>query len=367
MTTDATVTAKHMVHAINADTGAEPSGWPVDLNAMAKSGSTTFNSLWQNQRAALTFLGGKVFIPFSGHVGDCDGYHGWMVGVTSSGTVSAWATKAIAGGIWGSTGAASDGTSLFFATGNSKSSAGAGPNSSSGDSDPTNWGDSETVYKFPTSLVSPAMTTPGTTTDYFVPSNWVAQDDADADMGGTSPNLGQRSRRHAVGVGGGAGQGQVRLPAEQSQPGRDGRDAAGEDPGVDRRHHQRRRRLHHLERDDLRRLPGVGLELPERQLGRARRAQITAANPPTISTAWCGGPTGSGSPAVTQTDTSGSNTIVWSVGSDNKLPRRRRRHREQRVRRGGDGDVGGNTIQTPIVANGRIFVASNSQVYAWKP
>ena len=74
------------------------------------------------------------------------------------GTVTAWATRAIAGGIWGSTGAASDGTSLFFATGNSKSSASAGPNSSSGDSntDWTDWGDSETIFKFPTTLVSPA-------------------------------------------------------------------------------------------------------------------------------------------------------------------------------------------------------------------
>ena len=55
------------------------------------------------------------------------------------------------------------------------------------------------------------------------------------------------------------------------------------------------------------------------------------------------------------------------MGSDNKL-------------HGVDGDTGtsvfggGSTamssvqsIQTPIVANGRIFVASNGQVYAWKP
>ena len=70
--------------------------------------------------------------------------------------MNAWATRAIAGGIWGSSGMASDGTSFFFATGNSKSSASAGPNSSSGDSNPNNWGDSETVFKFPTTLVAPA-------------------------------------------------------------------------------------------------------------------------------------------------------------------------------------------------------------------
>ena len=66
------------------------------------------------------------------------------------------------------------------------------------------------------------------------------------------------------------------------------------------------------------------------------------------------------------TDSSGANAIVWAVGNDNKL-------------HGLDGDTGKSvvdvatalgtvqTIQTPIVAKGRIFVASNSQVYALKP
>jgi outer membrane protein assembly factor BamB len=67
------------------------------------------------------------------------------------------------------------------------------------------------------------------------------------------------------------------------------------------------------------------------------------------------------------TDSIGSNPVVWVVGSDNKL-------------HGLDGDTGTSvfageatamsavqSIQTPIVANGRIFVASNSQVYAFKP
>ena len=120
-------------------------------------------------------------------MGDCGGYHGWVVGINTTGPprVTAWATRAIAGGIWGASGIASDGTSLFFATGNSKSSATATGRTSSGDAD-GEWGDSETVFKFPTSLVPPPITT---TTDYFLPYNWVALDDADADMGGTSPIL----------------------------------------------------------------------------------------------------------------------------------------------------------------------------------
>jgi hypothetical protein len=68
-------------------------------------------------------------------------------------------------------------------------------------------------------------------------------------------------------------------------------------------------------------------------------------------------------------DAAGTDTLVWIVGTDNKL-------------RGYDGDTGtvvfnggaaGDTLtatadfQTPIVANGRIFAASNTQVYAFKP
>ena len=94
--------------------------------------------------------------------------------------------------------------------------------------------------------------------------------------------------------------------------------------------------------------------------------KISAASPPKISTVWCGGPKTAYSPAVSQTDTSGSNTVVWVVGNDNKLYAL-------------DGDTGATlftssttmsavqSTQTPIIANGRVFVASNSQVYAFKP
>ncbi len=89
---------------------------------------------------------------------------------------------------------------------------------------------------------------------------------------------------------------------------------------------------------------------------------------PTMSIAWCGGPDDPfTSPAVSQTDINGSDTIVWVEGAQNALY-------------GLDGDTGagifaGSTpgssgqpaIQAPIIANGRIFVTSDSQVYAFKP
>jgi outer membrane protein assembly factor BamB len=367
MTADATATAKHMVHALNADTGAEISGWPVDLNAKVSSGSTTFDSLVQNQRAALALVGGKVFVPFSGHVGDCQAYHGWVVGLTTgtSPTVSAWVTRQIAGGIWGASGLASDGTSLYFATGNSKSSASAGPNTSSGDSNPNNWGDSETVYKFPTTLVSPSMSTPGTTTDYFVPSNWVALDDADADMGGTSPillnvpgatpsslvvSLGKDDNAYLLNRANLGGMDATPLAKTKVSNGAIINAMVGYTTAKNATYVV---------------FKGSGSGCPSGQTGGLTALKITAASPPTVSVAWCRGPATSYSPAVSQTDSTGSNTVVWAVGSDNKLYAL-------------DGDTGATlftstamsavqSIQTPIIANGRVFVASNSQVYAFKP
>ena len=353
---------EHRVHALDAATGNERGGWPVNLNATASSAGTTFNSSVQNQRGALTLVGGKLFVPFGGHVGDCAGYHGWVVGISTSGTpsVSAWATRAIAGGIWGASGIASDGTSLYFATGNSKSSAVAPGDTSSGDNGGS-WGDSETVYKFPLGLTPPAMTA---TTEYFVPGNWLVLDDNDLDMGGTSPILinvpGARPSRLVMAL----GKNNYAYLLDPANLG--GMDATpiATVRAVVRVDHQRGGRLHHAERDVCR-IRGPGVQLPERPGGGLTALKISATSPPTLSTAWCGAPAGVNSPAVSQTDGNGSNAVVWVVGSDNNLY-------------GVDGDTGANVfagatpmsavqgIQTPIIANGRVFVASNSQVYAFR-
>ena len=57
---------------------------------------------------------------YSGYVGDCGPYHGWVVGVDikNPSNVMAWATAADGGGIWGHGGVASDGTKMFVVTGN---------------------------------------------------------------------------------------------------------------------------------------------------------------------------------------------------------------------------------------------------------
>jgi outer membrane protein assembly factor BamB len=94
-------TKKHFIYSLNVDTGATNPDWPVDVNATAMYHGTTFTSLVQNQRAALGLVNGVVYVPYSGHYGDCGTYHGWVVGVPISNpvTVTAWAPTAIGGGI----------------------------------------------------------------------------------------------------------------------------------------------------------------------------------------------------------------------------------------------------------------------------
>ena len=95
-TPDGGTTKRHLIYALNVDTGAINSGWPVDVNATAKSGSTVFTSVTQNERGALAIVGTNVYVPYGGHYGDCGTYYGWLVGVPliQPTNVMAWATPA---------------------------------------------------------------------------------------------------------------------------------------------------------------------------------------------------------------------------------------------------------------------------------
>src|SRR5215472_1000807 len=52
-TPDGGITARHLIYALDVDTGATKSGWPVDVNAKASFHGTLFDSLVQNERGAL--------------------------------------------------------------------------------------------------------------------------------------------------------------------------------------------------------------------------------------------------------------------------------------------------------------------------
>jgi outer membrane protein assembly factor BamB len=111
---------RHEVHALSVDDGSEKSGWPVDVSTVPASGGTTFTPQPQNQRSALSLVGGTVYVAYGGHVGDCGPYHGWVIGINAANPAmkGGWATGGQGEGIWAAAGMASDGNGVFASTGN---------------------------------------------------------------------------------------------------------------------------------------------------------------------------------------------------------------------------------------------------------
>jgi hypothetical protein len=333
-------TKKHFVFSLNVDTGATNPNWPVDLNATATYQGIPFTSNVENERGALALVNGRVYVPFSGHLGDCGNYHGWVVGIAinNPSDVMAWATTAIGGGIWGHSGVASDGTNMFVITGNTFN---------------TNqvWSGGEAIVRL---QAGPTFT--GNPTDFWAPTNWFQLDGGDTDLGGVSAML-------------------IDVPdATPSQlvlaTGKDGN-------------------AYLINRNNL-----GGITAPVRQLSvdgtlrgqssatyttgqgtyfvfRAGGSQIkaykvTATNPPDIVAAWSASQSGQGSPWVTTTDGT-NNAIVWVVGAegDQKLHGYNGDTGAEIFAGGGANELMAGTRKwnSGIVARGSIYVANDNKVY----
>ena len=72
------------LHALNIINGEEQANSPVAIEATvtgtgngSSGGKLTFSPLWQNQRSALTYYNGYLYIAFSSH-GDNGPWHGWL-------------------------------------------------------------------------------------------------------------------------------------------------------------------------------------------------------------------------------------------------------------------------------------------------
>ncbi len=171
-TPDNGVTVKHLIYSLNVDTGATNRGWPVDVDAKAVFRTNTFKSLTQNERGALAVLNGRLYVPYSGHFGDCGTYHGWLVGMplNKPDDVMAWATAANRGGMWAVNGVSSDGTNVFVATGNTQGASA--------------WGGGEAVIRFQPGPVFSTLTN-----DYWAPANWMTLDSGDLDVGSSGALL----------------------------------------------------------------------------------------------------------------------------------------------------------------------------------
>jgi outer membrane protein assembly factor BamB len=336
-------TKKHFIYSLNADTGATNAGWPVDVNATATYNGMTFESRVQEERGGLALVDGIVYVPYSGYSGDCDNYHGWVVGVDISNTsVGAWATTAIGGGIWGHGGVASDGTNMFVVTGNTFNTAG-------------NWMGGEAIIRL---QAGPIWS--GQPMDYWAPTNWFNLDLGDTDLGGVSATvidvpgatpselvlaLGKDSNAYLLdrnNLGG------ITLPVAQAN-------VSGINRGTSAVTYHTRLGTYIAFHNDT---------------GVIKAYKVTATSPPTIIFAWSQTQNGRGSPWVTTIDGT-NNTIVWVAGTGNGG--------DQRLH-GYDGDTGAviyaggglNELMTGtqqwntgIAVRGRIYFAANNRIYAF--
>jgi hypothetical protein len=165
----------HRLHALDITTGSEKFGGPVVISGSvvgngdgSSGGRVPFLSLRENQRAALLLNNGVVYIAFAAH-GDQPPYHGWVFGysATTLQQVMLYNTtpNGAGGGIWQSgDGLATDSTgNIFFVTGNGDFNTNGGRNS---------YGDSFVK-----------LSTNGIVVDYFTPHDQASMQAGDLDLG----------------------------------------------------------------------------------------------------------------------------------------------------------------------------------------
>jgi PQQ-like domain len=172
-------TSANRLYAVAELAGTTPTYHLFGLD-LANSGNVVLNATiaplgfdWhiQGERGALTLHNGFVYVPFGGLFGDCGSYHGWVVGVPTSGTggQNVYETANTGSGLWGAGGLVVDDStgSVFGATGNGGCSAAFGQNDS--------------VVRLSSTLALQ---------DYFAPQDWQSNwCNPDQDLGSAGPLL----------------------------------------------------------------------------------------------------------------------------------------------------------------------------------
>jgi outer membrane protein assembly factor BamB len=331
-----TLGPRHFVYALSLANGA-PSGTPIDVQAAVPG----FTSAVQNQRGALALVNGILYVPYSGHFGDCGNYSGWVIGFDTVGSRPAAAYHTgRGGGIWAMSGVAAMGGSLFVATGNTIGL--------------STWNGGEAILK-----LAPGPSFSGASADYYTPSNWLQLDNGDTDIGtagalpfdvgssqyvatlGKDGNLHLADRNNLGGIGGGvlapprvANGVIITAPVVIATPS-----------------------------GTVLAFPANGISSPPGGNGLVA-LRVAAGTPPSVSTIWCAAVSGNGSPIATTTG-SGAESIIWAVGAqgDNQLHAMDAETGAQIFTSAALGTV--QRFNAPIAAKGRIYVAGNSAAYAF--
>ena len=339
--------SRHEVHALSVDTGAEKSGWPVDVSTVPASGGTTFMPQPANQRSALSLVNGIVYVAYGGHVGDCGPYHGWVIGINAANPAmkGGWATGGQGEGIWAAGGMASDGNGVFAATGNRT-----GPASSTHQ-------DSESLVR---------VTGLGARADTFFPSRWANMDNNDNDLASSNPvyveQAGSTPSKMVLQM---SKDGHLYILDAANLGGMDGHKRDFMVAGTAMTIHSVPAAYHTAQGLYLVFAATSGASLcPGGVSGRAVVAvRLTAGSPPTPAIAWCA-PMANVTTAPIATTTNGSdNAIVWFTNSG--------------TLKGVDGDTGtqiysstntcDSTMQwtSPIAVKGRIVAGGTGHLCSW--
>jgi outer membrane protein assembly factor BamB len=153
---------RHRLYALDPTTGQVRWSRSVDPKAMHRRA--------QQQRGALAIANGRVWVAFGGLFGDCGPYHGWLVGVPTTGTGNGSVYRTPSSreaGIWAPSGPAVDRSGhLYVAVGNGAST-----------SPP--YDDSDSVLRLSGNHV----------VSLFAPAQWASENAADLDLGSTGPAI----------------------------------------------------------------------------------------------------------------------------------------------------------------------------------
>jgi hypothetical protein len=160
----------YRLHALSITTGAEKFGGPVVLKASVSTTSGTINlvPIQHMQRPGLLLVNGVVYIGFGSH-GDQSPWYGWLLGYNASTLkqvmVFNTAPNGQGGAIWqsGCAPAADANGNIYVITGNGAFTANSGG---------VDYGDS--ILK---------LNTNGTVADYFTPTDQMALNNSDDDLG----------------------------------------------------------------------------------------------------------------------------------------------------------------------------------------
>ncbi|HTA40698.1 MAG TPA: hypothetical protein VK760_16565 [Candidatus Acidoferrales bacterium] len=336
--------AVSLVYGLSLKTGHVLAGWPVNVGASLAR--VHFLPEAQGERGALAFTNGELYVPYGGRYGDCDDYHGTVVGIRTAnpGVNAEWHTDAVRGGIWSVGGVAIADGNLFAVTGNTSGA--------------STWSGGEAIVR-----LSPALKMIGGAQSYFAPSDWEDLDNSDEDLGGSNAlpvDTGGRKLIVALGKDGNA------YLADRLNLG-----------GVGGQLAQTRASTGEIIGGAASWAASGAAFVAFQGNGAARKCggnngltvlRVTGGAKPSIGTAWCAGLNGGGDPVVTTSD-GRSDRIVWAVGAegDDRL----HGYSAQNGAAVYDGGTANDQMQnvrhmsTILVAHGRFYIASDNRLYAF--